>query len=356
MLTLGLYIAYVILADGQAYVNGTDGVLATLAGFDWRLLPLLILSQCGVMLCRFVEWQFYMGIVGARHKMSWQDSAIIFIACFVLVVSPGKVAELLKTVFVKAKTGVSVAKTAPAVVAERVIDGIAVILMMVIALLFAGEALNLGTYQGVDYQALSRGLVFSSAAVLLFGLIAIQIQPLANFCLRIIARTPVIKRLHRPLVTFYTSSRTIFYWRNVLVALVPGTGVFLCSTVCFILVLHGFGLEITPALCWQALFIVGVTSAVGALSFVPNGAGVTEASNLILLLAMISPENPLMTPAVAAAAALLQGFFHKWFRVLVGLGVTLIFRQRLFAENLETILAETQPEETERTAQTQLAI
>lgn len=355
MLTLGFYIVYMIVADGQAYVNGTNGLLPTLAAFNWRWLPLLILSQFGVIFCRFMEWQFYMGIVGARQKMSWQDSAIIFIACFIMVVSPGKAAELLKTVFVKAKTGVSIAKTAPAVIAERVIDGLVVIILMMLALLLAGENLNLGSYEGVDYHALSRGIVFFSAAMLLLGMIVIQIQPLAYFCLNWIARIPLIKRFHHGLLIFYESSREIFYWRNVLVAFIPGTGVFLFSTLCFVMILSGFGLMITPTVILQVLFIIGITSAVAALSFAPNGAGVTEASSLILLLVMIAPTNPAMTPTVAAAAALLQGFFHKWFRVLVGLAVALIFRQRLFADDFEKALVDTDNTEAEHVAKTRMA-
>jgi uncharacterized membrane protein YbhN (UPF0104 family) len=98
-------------------------------------------------------------------------------------------------------------------------------------------------------------------------------------------------------------------------------------------------LPVSWTLFLQASFIVGILSAIGALSFVPNGAGVTEASNWVLLMAMVAPLHPHMTPAIAAAASLIQGFFHKWFRVLVGLGVALVFRDRLFSEAVKTELA-----------------
>jgi len=38
--------------------------------------------------------------------------------------------------------------------------------------------------------------------------------------------------------------------------------------------------------------------------------------------------------------ALVQSFFHKWLRVLVGLFVVLIFRQRLFTPEVEATLAD----------------
>jgi glycosyltransferase 2 family protein len=345
VLARGLYRVYLVVIDSRVQLEGTAGIGETLALFDWRLLPILILSQCAVILFRFIEWQLYMGVVGARQKMSLADSAIIFVAGFMLVISPGKAAELLKAVFVRAKSGVPAARVAPAVIAERVVDGLAVILLMMVTLVLAGDSLNLGTYGGVDYNLVSRTIVFSSAAVLLFGLVAVQIQPLAYFCLNLIARLPLIKRIHQPLVAFYESSREIFYWKTVLAALIPGTGVFLASSLCFLAVLSGFGLPITGTLVLQATFIVGVTSAVGALSFVPNGAGVTEAGSTVLLLAMLAPADPVMTPAVAAAASLIQGFFHKWFRVLVGLVVAVIFSGRLFAGDVDTLLDEAGAEE-----------
>jgi uncharacterized membrane protein YbhN (UPF0104 family) len=84
---------------------------------------------------------------------------------------------------------------------------------------------------------------------------------------------------------------------------------------------------------------VGVTSAIGALSFVPNGAGVTELSGAAMLMAIVAPANPALTLGVAAAVALLHGFFHKWFRVLLGLAVAVIFRERLFSLAVEVELA-----------------
>jgi len=125
---------------------------------------------------------------------------------------------------------------------------------------------------------------------------------------------------------------------------VLGMGVYMSSTVGFVLVLWGFGLDISWELFLQAAFIVGVASAIGALSFVPNGAGVTEISNAAMLTAIVAPVNPVMTPAIAGAAALIQGFFHKWFRVLVGLGVAFVYRKRLFTSELEDEIAQMEAE------------
>jgi len=338
IIVVGIYIVILLFAESQGYFSQSEGILEQLSRFSWPLIPVLILAQTLVIIFRFVEWHYYLGVIGARRKLSLLDSVAIFVSMFTMVVSPGKAAEVLKSVLLKAKTAVPIVRSAPIVIAERVVDGLAVILIMVLTLLIGGKQLSLGTYNGVDYNLLSRTIIFSSALVIAAGLIIIQIKSLAYFCLNLLTHVPLVRRAYQPLVGFYESSRQIFSLRHVVPMTIVGSGVYLSSSLGFVVILYGFGLEITTQLLLQAMFIVGIASAVGALSFVPNGAGVTEISNIGMLLALVAPLNPEMTPAVAAAAALMQGFFHKWFRVLVGLGVAIIFRKRLFDENLQAVL------------------
>ena len=230
------------------------------------LIPVII-CQSFVILFRFIEWHYYIQVIGAKGKISVADSAIIHISGFTLVVSPGKAGELLKAVFLKAKTGIPIARGMPVVIAERIVDGIAVIVIMAITLVLAGDSLDLG-----DYDGISRVIIFSSSALIVAGLIVIQIQPLAYFFLNFIENLPLIGRLHQSLVTFYESSREIFKLRHVIPMSVVGVGVYGASSVGFVIILMGLGVSIFHGNCsWQTTFILGVTSAVAALSFVPNG-------------------------------------------------------------------------------------
>lgn len=328
---LAIYIGLLIFMDNSG--RFTDGVMNQLRDFPlWLLIP-LALCQIAAGFFRFLEWHYFLGVIDARDKISLKDSAVIFVSAFTMVVSPGKVAEVLKSVFLKMKTDVPIAKSAPVILAERVVDGLAVILTVVLTLLIAGDRLELG-----EYRAASQAVIFTAAIGLGGGLIVVQIKPLAYFCLGILERIPLLKRLHEPLTEFYESSREIFKLKHVIPTTMLGMGVYLSSTLGFMLVLWGFGLEISWTLFLQAAFIVGVVSAIGALSFVPNGAGITEVSTAALLTAVIAPVAPIMTASVAAAAAIVQGFFHKWFRVVVGFGVAVVFRKRLFTSELEAEL------------------
>ncbi|MCU0496221.1 MAG: flippase-like domain-containing protein [Anaerolineae bacterium] len=320
---IAIYVVLLLLLDNQGQF--TEEVLMALSQFPlWLLLPLVGI-QLIVAACRFWVWQYYLGVIGARDKISLLDSAVIFVSCFVMVVSPGKAAELLKAVFLKLKTGVPFTRSAPIVIAERVVDGIAVIVILCVTLLFLTDDLNLGAYLSI-----SQLIVFSTGALLAFGLIAVQIEPLARLILSWIARLPLLRRLHPALRDLYESSREIFQLKYVLNAISRGIGVYIFSSIGFVIILYGFGVALTPTIALQATFINGVNAAIGGLSLVPNGAGVTELSGAIMLETIMAPANSVLTPGVIAAVALMQGFFHKWFRVLLGLIVMVIFRDRLF--------------------------
>lgn len=336
-IALAIYIGLVIILDSSGQFD--EGVLDAILDYPFWLIPILCLTQISAGFFRFLEWHYYLGVINARDKISLKDSVIIFVASFTMVVSPGKAAEALKAVLLKIKTNVPVAVSVPIVIAERVVDGLAVVVTLTVTLLFASEKLHLDNLPPPLTTSVIQGIVYTSAALIGLGLILIQIKPLAEFCLRIIARLPLVKRIHESLKEFYNSSRRIFRLRYVIPATGMGLGVYLSSTSTFILILWGFGLEITWPLIFQLMFIVGVASAIGALSFVPNGAGVTEVSNLAMLNAIVGPSNPELTIPVAGAAALMQGFFHKWFRVVVGMGVALVYRNHLFTSELNSEIA-----------------
>jgi uncharacterized protein (TIRG00374 family) len=330
---LGLALVFVIYVLLGAFA-GTQDVVGALQSFPWVLLvPVILLKFCAWFL-RFWRWHYYLHVIGAAGKISLFDSAILFVSGFAMAVSPGKLAEVLKAVILKLKTGTPIARGAPVVFAERAVDGIAVLIMSVLAFVIAVGAIDVGGY---------AALIWLSAGLLLFGLVAVQVRPLAYACLGLIGKLPLLHRAQAPLTEFYESSREVLHIRHVVLPTGLGMLAHLTDALGFAIILSGFGLAITPELILQSIFITGLTAAVGALSGVPNGAGVTEVSSSSMILAIIAPFNPVITPAVALAVALTDGFFHKWLRVLVGTGVAIVFRKRLFPAEIESTLAELRP-------------
>lgn len=332
-LLTGIAIIFVIYVALLLFTN-TGELLTHLQAYPWALFLPVMLLKASAWFLRFWRWHYYLWVIKATGRISVLDSAIIFVSGFAMVVSPGKLAELLKAVVLKVKTDVPVARSAPVVIAERVMDGVAVLVMLVLAYFLAGSVIDVGDY---------RFLIFLSAGLLVAGLIAVQLRPLANFALNVLRRLPLVGRLYAPLAAFYESSREIFHLRHVLPTGVLGSVAHLLDALSFCVILSGFGIEITWSLYLQGVFITGLTAAIGALSGVPNGAGITEVTSSGMILAIIAPTNLVIVPAVALTAAMIEGFSHKWLRVLVGTVVAVIFRRRLFPPTIEAAIDEAEP-------------
>jgi uncharacterized protein (TIRG00374 family) len=339
-LLVGFALVFVIYVALLLIVN-TEELVIHLRAYPWPLFVPVILLKLVAWVLRFSQWQYYLGVIEAKEKISTFDSLVIFLSGFAMAVSPGKIAEVLKSVILKVKTGIPVARSAPVVLAERVVDGVAVVIVVFLVLLFGGDSIHLGGY-GI--------LILISGVLLTIGLIAVQIRPLAYFLLGSCAKLPLVNRLHHPLVDFYESSQEILSLRHVIPTTIMGSVAHLVDAFGFTIVLAGFGLDITWTLFLQVTVIVGLAAAVGALSGLPNGAGVTEVSTSATLLAIVAPQNPEITQSAAFAAALIEGFFHKWFRVFVGMLVAIVFRRRLFPPTLESAIEEMEIERKQQRA------
>ena len=76
---------------------------------------------------RYLRWSMYLRALGLSVPAS--VSVPVFVAGLALSITPGKVGELLKSVWLHQRTGVPVATSAPAVVMERLTDVISVALL-----------------------------------------------------------------------------------------------------------------------------------------------------------------------------------------------------------------------------------
>jgi uncharacterized membrane protein YbhN (UPF0104 family) len=113
---------YMILA----ILSDFPRLVAALDGFDYALIPailgLVALSYVG----RFFRWTYYLRVL--KVSIPTGINAAIFTSGLSMTISPGKLGEVLKSVFVRRVSGAPIARTAPAVVAERATDGTGMVL------------------------------------------------------------------------------------------------------------------------------------------------------------------------------------------------------------------------------------
>jgi uncharacterized membrane protein YbhN (UPF0104 family) len=120
---VALYIGLTIWADA-------GHVAEALRQFAWRMAVLACALAAGNYLIRFLRWQYYLRVLGI--SVGTRDSLSVFLAGFALTVTPGKLGEAVKAFLLRASHGVALARSAPIVVAERVTDLLALLLLALV--------------------------------------------------------------------------------------------------------------------------------------------------------------------------------------------------------------------------------
>lgn len=288
--------------------------------FPWLvMLPVLALRVMNWVL-RFVKWHFYLWVVGVRD-LRRDDSAAVFVSGFVLALSPGKVAEVLKAVIIKSLTGAPVARTLPVVGAERLSDGVAVLILLAVAI---------GMLAADEYWP----VVVGALAVIALLVVLLQYRQLCLWLLDRAAEIPGVRRIAGPLRDFYASSYEIVRWKNLAVAVGLGTLANLLDGVGVYLILVGLGKPAVLATFYEALLVISLSVVVGSLSALPGGLGAADLSIGMTMRTIVG-----LDPAAAGFATLLARFVQLWWGVLVGMGVGFAYRHRLLTPEVEHALA-----------------
>ncbi len=268
--------------------------------FDWRIFPLALGFTLVNYSLRFVKWHYYLRQSGIQN-FPWPRSLRLFVAGFPLAVTPGKVGEVLKGVWLWQATGLPVARGVSVIVAERISDGLAVLALSV-----------LGVIAYPQYW-----LAFALILALLAGLVIIsQIRPLALGLLSFAGRLPMVKKLIPAVREFYEGSFNLFRPQATLVAVSLGTVSWLGEGIGFYFILTGLGMPATIETLANAVFILAFSTVVGAVSALPGGLGASEASIAGMLVLVAGAD-----PAVASAGTLIIRLATLWFGVSLGLAV-----------------------------------
>ena len=291
-LVWGLAIAVVLYVGGSLYA-GVGEVGEVLAGFAWGLVvPVLCLTLLNYGL-RFLKWHYFLGRLGVH--ISWRDNIWVFGAGLAMVISPGKAGEILKPWLVRVKTGANMATTIPALVSERLTDGIAMLIL---------AAFSVGTYAGDKvYYVLVPALV---VGVLLAVLAS---QRLSMFILALLCRLPGLGRIGHKLEEMYLAMRTCLSPGPFLAMVLLSVVAWWAECFEYWLVFKGFG--VAASLEVSTFLYAFATTAGGAM---PGGLGVADGALGGGAYQLVSG----ITEAQAVASALLIRIATLWFGVGLG--------------------------------------
>lgn len=292
----GFLLGFLVLV-GLALLGDIREMRQLLIDFDWRIFPLVLGFTLFNYTLRFLKWHYYLRQIGAR--IPWRESLRLFVAGFPLAMTPGKVGEVLKGVWVNQRSGIPAARGVSVVVAERISDGLAVLALS-----------TLGVIANPRYWP-----AFAFVLALLLAVIVVsQVRPLALGLLAFGERLPLVKKAVPVLREFYEGSFALFKPGATLLAVGLGTVSWLGEGIGFSFILRGLGLPATAETTANAIFILAFSTIVGALTALPGGLGAAEAS-IAGMLALVAGADA----ALASAATLLIRLATLWFGLLLGL-------------------------------------
>ena len=237
---------------------------------------------------RYLRWSMYLRALGISAPAS--VSAPVFVAGLALSITPGKVGELLKCVWLNRRTGTPVAVSAPAVVMERLTDVISVALLGLTGILLLPTAIAL-TVGGLLIVGLAVGLLAASR----YGSKALNL--------------PVLRRWREPLAQSQDGMRRLMSPRMLTAAVALGFLAWAAEGLALWIIIRGLGDEVAVGI---ALPISAAAALVGAVTALPGGLVGFEGSMVALL------EQAGLPAATAALATLLTRLATLWLAVIVG--------------------------------------
>ncbi len=285
---------------------GWDEILRQVRGFPVHLMVGMGILSLANYLLRFLRWEFYLRDLSC--PLPRRQSLALYFSAYVMVITPGKIGEVFKAAIMRERHGIALSKGVPIVLAERVYDFLAVLLLAWLGVFF---------WPG-PFSSLAAGLVTAAvfpAALLLFHHPRVRARLLDK-----LAKAPLLRSHALALDESVASLGTLLRLRQMALSTPLTVLAWLAECLGLWLACLGLGLTISVP---EATFTYAAGTLVGSLSFLPGGLGGTEATIIFLLKGLALPM------AAAATVALLVRLFTLWLAVLVGLVFFLAFRNDL---------------------------
>jgi uncharacterized membrane protein YbhN (UPF0104 family) len=305
----------VIVYAGLTGFSDFRQVAESFGDFHWGLLPLILLVTCGNYGLRFVKWEYYLrqiGVQGLRRS----DSFLIYFSGLGMVVTPGKVGEWLKSYLLREMHGTPVTRSAPILLAERLTDSLALMIICGFGVVIFGPE-----------------LWWVVAVIAVGSVVAVGVsrhRPASHGILGLLARAPLLGRFAPRFEELYESTYVLMAPRGVVTMTALSVGSWFFEVVAFYLTLVGLGVDGSFDTLLKAAFILPIATLAAAIVLItPGGLGVAEG-----LLTSLSRELLRLGAGAAAVGTVIIRIATLWFGVAVGLVTFAVLARRLARQGI----------------------
>lgn len=310
---ISMLLGVVVFAGLLAYGDFRD-VAESFGEFRWELMPLILLVTCGNYALRFVKWEYYLRQIGVSglHRV---DSFLIYFSGLGMTVTPGKVGEWLKSYLLKEVHGTPVTRSAPILLAERLTDSLAL-------LVIAGAGVIV--FGGQWWQIVAIIGVGSAIAI-----VVSRHRPTSMGLLGLLGRVPFIRRFAPRFEELYESTYVLMEPRGVGLMTALSVSSWFFEVMAFYLTLVGLGVDGSGDTLLKAAFILPIATLAAAILLTPGGLVVAETS-----ITSLSQNLLDMSKSAATVGTLIIRIATLWFGVLVGLVALALLTRRLARQGI----------------------
>lgn len=264
-------------------------------------LPLtLVASLLGLSLVNYLvrAWRWLVLSSFLGFKVPPLRNVLYYLAGYALTATPGKAGEAVRLWFLKSGHGVPYVRSIAIMLADRLLDMWAVLILVLVCFADFSRHLWQGVAVAVVILALSLPIVFPR-----------RFLPLLRVGMRL---APKRRRLWAKARRVMHSMADLSHWRTYGLTLLPSVVGWAAEGFGLYLLLRYFGANVSP---FNAIFVFAFSMIIGAISMLPGGLGSTEVTAVVLLTAL----GVDIDAAVASTALVRITTF--WFAVVIGVGL-----------------------------------
>jgi uncharacterized protein (TIRG00374 family) len=285
------------------YADFSD-LLIAIRHFNWIYFILMIILTTIAYFIRFLKWNFFLKSVDVHLNL--KDNLFVFFSGLGMIITPAKVGEIWKGWLIKDINGESLSKTIPVVIIDRVTDLIGLIILSALGILYYKE----GSYILLILIVLFIGFFVAIKSKKISGkIISILENRAGKYSKDVKSMHKTFEKLMNPKNMTLMSFLSAFAW------------FFECLALFFVII--GFGESISVLI---STFVFSFASLAGAVSMIPGGLGVAEATFSGLL------QYFGLTSTISVGVAIIIRFGTLWYGAILGFMVYLLFKKRIIKE------------------------
>ncbi|MBF0409641.1 MAG: flippase-like domain-containing protein [Candidatus Riflebacteria bacterium] len=317
-LVFWVFAAIIMFSIAIALFTDFDKIQKAVALFSPFSIFIILFSVLINYLLRFIKWEFFLRRIDIIIPL--KQSLWIFFSSFAMVLSPGKLGEIMKSLLLKSQFSIPISKSAPIVMAERITDLL---------------GLSLIAAYGSSKFAFGGKMLFAAISIIFFFVICITRPGFWQWIDKnILARFARLAKVRNSVKALEESSGNLLSPFSLLVTVPLSAVSWAGEGVALYFIFLALKVDV-PDLLAVSLFAHSFSSIAGAFSFLPGGLLVTEGILGVFFVKIVG-----IAEANAVTATLMIRTATLWFAVFLGTTVFIAGKGRLGASSQKK--AETQ--------------